>query len=297
MSSGLVPHRPDAGPQCVCRLSRNTLRARATADLLENRSRKPRSIEERELALPASFDEKREGSAFPANLLGFGSVSASEDPSMKPLVLLLSLALAGTAAAGDSGTTPYLALYQVLSPVAGIEAYDRLVAIERIDSKLPGVRPEDIRVVIHAKGGAIPVAVGAGGAVKFPVSDSLRAENPPVETNQPKGSLALIVNVGLRAAGELRVPWSEIEAGLEQAKAFYATHRGDAAPAISGVEVHFPPGGSAMLTIEGKDERLLMADHAGRIVVTRDMIAGEAAPELVFSRAPDFVLPYSEGRP
>jgi hypothetical protein len=217
---------------------------------------------------------------------------------MKPLVLLLCLALASVAAEADeAGTTPYLALYQVLSPIAGIEAYDRLVAIERIESKLPGVRAEDIRIVVHAKGGAIPVAVGAGGAVKFPVSEALRAENPPVETNQPKGSLALIVNVGLRAAGELSVPWHDIEAGLQQAKAFYAKNRGDAAPAISGVEVHFPPGGSAMLTIEGKDERLLMADHAGRIVVTRDMIAGEAAPELVFSRAPDFMLPYSEGRP
>ncbi|HVT31010.1 MAG TPA: hypothetical protein VHE32_00065 [Rhodanobacteraceae bacterium] len=218
---------------------------------------------------------------------------------MKPLVLCLSFAFAATTAATaeDAGSTPYLALYRVLSPIAGIEAYDRLVAVERIESKLPGVRAGDIRIVIHARSGAIPVAVGDGGAVKFPVSDALRAENPPVETNQPKGSLALIVNVGLRGAGALRVPWSDIEAGLEQAKAFYAKNRGDAAPAISGVEVHFPPGGSAMLTIEGKDERLLMADPAGRIVVTRDMIAGEAPPELVFSRAPDFVLPYSEGRP
>jgi hypothetical protein len=217
---------------------------------------------------------------------------------MKPQVLVLSFALAATAAAaGDTGTTPYLALYQVLAPVAGIEAYDRLVAVERIESKLPGVRAEDIRVVIHAKAGAIPVAIGAGGAVKFPVSDALRAENPPVETNQPKGSLALIVNVGLRGAGELRVPWSDIESGLGQAKAFYAKSRGAEAPAISGVEVHFPQGDPAMLTIEGKDERLLMADPAGRIVVTRDMILGETPSELVFSRAPDFMLPYSEGRP
>jgi hypothetical protein len=217
---------------------------------------------------------------------------------MKPIVLLLFFALAGFAAAAeDSSTTRYLALYQVLSPVAGIEGYDRLVAVERIESKLPGVRPQDIRVAIHAKSGVIPVAVGADGAVKFPVSDALRAENPPVETNQPKGSLALIVNVGLRGAGALSVPWSDIEAGLGQARAFYANHRGDAAPAISGVEVHFPPGGSAMLTIEGKDERLLMADSAGRIVVTRDMIAGETPSQLVFSRAPDLVLPYSEGKP
>jgi hypothetical protein len=140
----------------------------------------------------------------------------------------------------------------------------------------------------------MPVAVGAGGAVKFPITDALRAENPPVETNQPKGSLALIVNVALRVGDGLRMPWSEIEAGLAQVKAFYADSRGAAAPAISGVEVHFSTGSAAMLTIEGKNERLLMADPAGRIIVTRDVALENDAPVLVFSRAPDFVLPYTD---
>jgi hypothetical protein len=156
------------------------------------------------------------------------------------------------------------------------------------------VRPEDIRIVIHAKGGAITVPVAAGGEVKFPVTDALREENPPVETNQPKGSLALIVSVALRDGVRMRVPWSDIEAGLADVKAFYAESSSAAAPAISGVEAHFSPGSSAMLTIEGKGERLLMADPAGRIVVTRDMALENAATELVFSRAPDFVLPYSD---
>jgi hypothetical protein len=37
-----------------------------------------------------------------------------------------------------------------------------------------------------------------------------------------------------------------------------------------------------------------MADPAGRIVVTRDMALENAATVLVFSRAPEFVLPYSD---
>ena len=56
------------------------------------------------------------------------------------------------------------------------------------------------------------------------------------------------------------MPWTDIEAGLDQVKAFYAETQGSAAPAINGVEVHFSPGSAAMLTIEGKSERLLMAD-------------------------------------
>lgn len=214
---------------------------------------------------------------------------------MKLFVMLASLALAQAVAADEAvSTTPYATLYQVLSPVSKINAYDHLVAIERIESKLPDVPTKDIRVVIHAKKGPIPVPVAAGGGVNFPVTDALREENPPVETNQPKGSLALIVNVALRIADRLRVPWSDIEAALAQVKAFYAASQGASAPAISGVEVHFSPGSAAMLTIEGKSERLLMADASGRIIVTREMALENADPVLVFSRAPDFVMPYSD---
>jgi hypothetical protein len=211
------------------------------------------------------------------------------------LALFASIALAqASGVGGTTSTTPYATLYEVLSPVAKINAYDHLIAIERIESKAQGVRPEDIRVVIQAKQGAIVVPVGAGGEVKFPVTDGLREENPPVETNQPKGSLALIVNVALRFRDHLRVPWSDIETGLTQVKAFYADNRGAAAPAISGVEVHFSGSSAAMLTIEGKNEHLLMADPAGRIIVTREVALENAAPVLAFSRAPDFVLPYTD---
>lgn len=213
---------------------------------------------------------------------------------MKTLVLLASIALAPAALADEAtSTTPYATLYQVLSPVAKIATYDHLVAIERIESKDRSVRPETIKVVIHAKSGAINVPVSTSGEVKFPVTDALRAENPPVETNQPKGSLALIVNVALKIGG-LRVPWSDIEAGLGQVKQFYAETQGSAAPTINGVEAHFTGGKEAMLTIEGKSERLLMADPGGQIIVTREMANEHPGAVLAFSRAPEFVVPYSD---
>jgi hypothetical protein len=214
---------------------------------------------------------------------------------MKTFVLLASIALAPAALADEAtSTTPYATLYQVLSPVAKIAAYDHLVAIERIESKDASVRPETIKVVIHAKSGAINVPVAPTGEVEFPITDALRAENPPVETNQPKGSLALIVNVALKIGDRLRVPWTDIEAGLGQVKQFYAETQGSAAPTISGVEAHFAGGKEAMLTIEGKSERLLMADPAGRIIVTREMASENAGAVLAFSRAPEFVMPYSD---
>jgi hypothetical protein len=217
-----------------------------------------------------------------------------EESAMKTLVLLASIALAPTAFADEAiSSTPYATLYQVLSPVNKIATYDHLVAIERIESKNASVRPETIKVVIYAKSGAIIVPVAPTGEVKFPVTDALRAENPPVETNQPRGSLALIVNVALKIGG-LRVPWTEIEAGLGQVKQFYAETQGSAAPTINGVEAHFTSDKEAMLTIEGKSERLLMADATGRIIVTREMANEHPGAVLAFSRAPEFVVPYSD---
>jgi hypothetical protein len=213
---------------------------------------------------------------------------------MRLAALLASIALAGAASADEGSTTPYATLYQVLSPVQTIGKYDRLVAIERIESKLSDVQPSSIRVTIHAKSGAIAVPIAADGLVKFPATDALRSENPPVETNQPKGSLAFIVNVALKLADPARVPWSDIEAGLEQVRAFYTESRGASAPGISGIEIHFAPGAPAMLTIEGRSERLLMADPNGRVIVTRDMAPAAEKPVLAFSRAPDFVLPYAD---
>ena len=216
---------------------------------------------------------------------------------MKTLVLLASIALAPPAFADEAiSSTPYATLYQVLSPVNKIATYDHLVAIERIESKNAAVRPETIKVVIYAKSGAIIVPVAPSGEVNFPVTDALRAENPAVETNQPRGSLALIVNVALKIGDRMRRNGADIEAGLAQVKQFYADTQGSAAPTINGVEAHFSGGKEAMLTIEGKSERLLMADSAGRIVVTREMASENPGAVLAFSRAPAFVVPYSDDK-
>jgi hypothetical protein len=225
------------------------------------------------------------------------AVERPEIPAMKALFLFVLIALAPAVAADEAvSTTPYMALYQVLTPARVIGSYDRLVAIERIQSKLGNVPPSDIRVVIRAKAGAIPVPIAADGRVNFPTSDALRDENPPVETNQPKGSLALTVIVALGGAERLRLPWTDVEAGLEQVKKFYADNvpSGTTAPTVRGIEVHFKPGSAATLTIEGRSERLLMADAAGRIVVTTDMAIDKEKPTLAFSRAPDFIMPYTD---
>lgn len=216
----------------------------------------------------------------------------------KPFALLALLMpfAAAAAAAGEpaDGATRYLALFQVLAPARSIQAYDHLVAIERVESKLPGVRAQDIRITIRAAKGAIAVPVAADGSVNFPAGEALQAENPAVETNQPKGSLVLTVHAALRLPGALEMPWSEVDAGLRQAEELFAKSPGGTAANAKprGVEILFDGGSPASVTLAGRSELLLQADAEGRAVVTRDMVVESERPKLVFSRRPHRLLPW-----
>lgn len=214
---------------------------------------------------------------------------------MSRWLLLAALLVPLSSHAGEpvSSMTPYNVLYDVLAPARAIRSYDRLLAIERVESKLPGVGATDIRITIRAKNGAIPVPVGTDGSVDFPTADALLAENPLVETNQPKGSLALTVNVALRVPEALQVPWADLVAALKQADDLFAkAPAGRPAQQIRGVEIHFAPGAPASVTVAGKSERLLKADALGRIVLIRDTVADGERPTLVFSQRPILLLPY-----
>jgi len=62
----------------------------------------------------------------------------------------------------------------------------------KIESDLPGVRPEDIALYIDSKTGKIPIKLNTDGTFSFPMQDKLLVENPFVITNQPKGTMKLI---------------------------------------------------------------------------------------------------------
>lgn len=207
--------------------------------------------------------------------------------------LLLLVSATGRAADG-SNTTPYSALYAVLAPTEAIRAYDRLVPVERVESQAEGVRPGDIRITIHAKSGAIAVPVSADGSIEFPATQALLAENPPVETNQPKGSLALIVRVGLRVPATLDVPWSDLAAALQQADELFAKTSSGSGGHVRGIEIQFDKGAPASLTVSGKTERLLTADESGSILLMRDSMVESEHPRLLFSRRPARLLAYLE---
>lgn len=194
-----------------------------------------------------------------------------------------------------TGATPYAVLYQALSPALDVEGDPRLRAVQRIESKLPGVRPETIEVVIEARGGAIRVPIAADGRAGFPLRDDLLAQNPPVRSNQPRGSLTVSVTLALAPPRSTRVPVGDLVDALAAADAWLARKavaEGLPPPTVRGVELRFPPGAGASATLRGASERLLLADGGGRIVLVRDADLADGAREVELSQLPLEVVPW-----
>jgi hypothetical protein len=209
----------------------------------------------------------------------------------------LLLALFVPVAQAQESSTPYEVLYGVLMPAQEAKKYDRLRAIERVRSKSATVAASEIRLSIHAKSGVIPIPIAADGTISFPMDAALKAENPPVVSNQPKGSLGLTITFELRLPPGLRIPYTEVVAALTQAREMVAKYGVPGAapgevPKVGGVEFRFLRGKDASVTIAGKTERLLVADESGSVVLMDDPQLVRENPTVVFSRAPDSALPF-----
>ena len=187
--------------------------------------------------------------------------------SRRFLILAVLAAALSPPSRADTSVVPYAALYESLRPALEVSGHDRLVARTRILSKRGDVAPEQIRLDIQSRSGVRSVRVAANGDVQFPLDEGLRAENPPVASNQPKGSLTLSVAIVLKAPPGLRFPYRQIGAGIDQMREIVAADGNGDRFKVQGVELWFDPDAHAQLSVVGRVERLLMADRAGRIVL------------------------------
>lgn len=103
---------------------------------------------------------------------------------------------AETAPQAEVATLPYAVVYKMVqvSDPGGTSTNGRGLSI-KFKSSLPGVRPKDICLFIDSKTGRVPLSLDVDGTCRLPVSDSLIKENPPIISNQPKGSMSFEVYI------------------------------------------------------------------------------------------------------
>ncbi len=184
---------------------------------------------------------------------------------LSPLLLALSV-LAGPVAAEEVGRIPYSKLAEIYEKSAAIDAKKAVVSAT-VSSKNKGVKPSDITLVIESKAkGPIPLALTADGAIKdFPRDEALRREDPPVVTNQPKGSMSLTVSVLVPVPEQNTFPFARFADGVTEANRMIKAQAGMlafVAPEVKSVEIQFPKQTpAATVTIAAK---------AGGKVITAD---------------------------
>ena len=203
----------------------------------------------------------------------------------------LSLSFLAPPLRAETSRVPYAALYESLRPALEINGRDRLVAKTKIQSKRPGIRPEEIQLQIHSRAGVREIRVERDGDVAFPLDERLRDENPIVQSNQPKGSLTLSVAIGLKVPTATRFAYREIAIGIDQLRSVMASDGADNGGQVRGVEFWFAPGSDARLGIIGPIERLFIADRFGRIVLHDSAELREAGVMLELSESPLQILP------
>ena len=189
---------------------------------------------------------------------------------------------------------PYAALYRVLAPAQAAVGVPRVTVREYLVSKLPNVRAEQIRLVIHSRDGERVVTPNADGSVSFPLERALFDENPMVESNQPRGSLSIGVSLELTRPAGRRWQAAELLAGLADAERVLQASAPASGPLgpIRGVEIYFARDSEAQLTVRGTGERLFLPDEVGRIVLMRDAELAEPDAWLEMSIEPIRAQPH-----
>ena len=192
---------------------------------------------------------------------------------------------AASAVAQEPVRVPYASLYQALAPGLQIADFDRLIARQRIVSRRPDVLPGSIKVRILAKSGVIAIDASDIGDIQFPMTDALLAENPMVESNQPKGSLSLSATMELKLSGQLQVPYSEFfEAAKQAQQAVEKMGAGLAGRKVRSIEFEFDQSANARVElVDSRAEELLFANEFGLLELRVDADLVKRGAQVKFS--------------
>ncbi len=196
----------------------------------------------------------------------------------------------------DSTTVqvPYASLYRALEPAVVIARFDHLIARQRIVSRRSDVAPAQIEIRILAAAGVLKLHAQPDGSINFPMTQALLAENPPVESNQPKGSLSLSATMELKLASGAEFAYADLYAGAAQAQTVL-TQLGPAmvGRSVRAIEFEFDPKLDARAELSDSiAEEVLIADAAGLLMVRVDEGLLKRNARIKFSHVPRAARPH-----
>jgi hypothetical protein len=168
-----------------------------------------------------------------------------------------------------------------------------------IESTNQSVAPSDISLTIHsAARGNIPVPLGANGlVVHFPHGKEFRDENAEIVSNQPKGSLRMVVSMRLAMPDALAFRYSRLGDGVSEINRAIKARAGwlsFVTPKAKGVKLYFPKSsaGKAKVTINSASgAKEYVADKSGEIKFQLEKTLLAENPEVKLSEKPGSIIP------
>ena len=197
------------------------------------------------------------------------------------------LALATTYAAGEMARMRYATALAVAKiDVTDIEGIASQAVKFSVRSRLPGVKPSDIRITLETNDGHQALPLDVDGSFALPVSAALKKEDPWITANQPKGSMVMSATISI-FLGAIKPEFRDGEWRVEYAKLFPmhgALKRAENAAAIvaqdRAVTTTLPTPRSVTLYCDDKLAKALI-------------VVGNKRQQVMSPKNGQFVLPYS----
>jgi len=162
------------------------------------------------------------------------------------------------------------------------------------------VHATNITLTIQSKTrGTIPVSIAPAGRIfDFPHTKELAKENPPIISNQPKGSLHLWIQIQIPMTNWLNFRYARLADGVAEMNKTIRAQAGWAlsllAPKVDSVTFYFPraSAGKAKVSIASTaGQREFIADKNGRIKLRLEDSLISENPEIHLSEKPFVVAP------
>src|ERR1041385_8698655 len=213
---------------------------------------------------------------------------------VRKLPLLLAICLGAVqCVSAENAEMPYKSLDQLCEIVSTIDQ-TKLAVIVRVGSTNKSVNPADIRRVLFRATGAIPVEVSTNGQIlNFPHRKELAREDPPIVSNQPKGSLIMTIFLHLVVPDSLSFRYARLADGVAEVNKAIKAQAGFLlsflAPKAEGVVFLFPKtsGGKAKVEIESASgHKEYLADTNGVIKLKLEKSLLKENPEVKMSERP-----------
>ena len=200
--------------------------------------------------------------------------------------------------ATTNATIPYKEMDKLWQIAASVNQSNLLLRVF-ISSTNKAVNAPDLTLAIQsAAKGAIPVLLATNGQLlNFPHDKELVRENPPVASNQPKGSLRMMVSIQLPTTNDLAIRYARLGDATAEMNKLIKSQAGlmsVVAPKSKAITFYFPKAGAgkAKVTIaSAKGQKEFVADKDGEVTLTLEKALLSENPEVRMSEKPWAIVP------